>query len=119
MTSIQLDSLITDLLESVFTISRFKTCLCIRLSDYAAQCFGYRSTRCMDDKNIESVDEKYQELLDSLYNTSGEMLAEIKKDHTYKEYMYGLSEYEVEQLLEDDLFDNVVSDKNEINCLFQ
>ena len=116
MTSMQLDSLITDLLESVFTISRFRTCLCVRLSDYAAQICGYRSTRCMDESGCNTVDEKYTELLCSAYDYVHEMLERIKKPHTYQQSMYEMTECEIECLLEDTLY-NAVCFSCDINVI--
>ena len=52
MNSQQIDDRLRSMLNSLPFFSRLGTCLTIRLTDYAAQLCGYRSTRHMDDSKV-------------------------------------------------------------------
>jgi hypothetical protein len=106
----QLDDLIQKLLDGLKYCSRFGTCLGIRVADYSAQICGYRSTRQVDDNNIDDVHEQFENLMMDLDPHIQECLMCIKLPHTYKQAILEMNELEVECTLETALYEMIIFD---------
>ena len=106
----QLDKRIQSVLESLPYFSKLGTWLCIKLSDYAAQLNGCRSTRQMNDNQIADIDEQYQYLLNILLYQIHEAITLLKDDHIYKQEVLDMSDDELENLIVETLFSMTVLD---------
>lgn len=103
-----MDETLLLLLKDIKYFSRFKTCICIRLADYAAQMLGYRSTRHLDEASSDLVEELYQDLLYRLLEASYEYISLIEsRTSNYKQEILNLSIEEIELELEDILIKRV------------
>lgn len=110
MNSQQIDDRLRSMLNSLPFFSRLGTCLTIRLTDYAAQLCGCRSTRQMDDSKVKEIDEQYYELLAILQDHICNAIEYISKEHSYKENIYLLDDDSFENLIEDILFEMIIYD---------
>jgi len=106
----QLDKRIQSVLESLPYFSKLGTWLCIKLSDYAAQLNGCRSTRQMNDNQIADIDEQYQYLLNTLLYQIHEVITFLKEDHIYKQEILEMSDDELENLIIETLFSMTILD---------
>lgn len=106
----QLDKQIQSVLENLPYFSKLGTWLCIKLSDYAAQLNGCRSTRQMNDNQIADIDEQYQYLLNILLYQIHEAINLLKEDHIYKQEVLEMSDDELENLIVETLFSMTVLD---------
>jgi hypothetical protein len=106
----QLDKQIQSVLENLPYFSKLGTWLCIKLSDYAAQLNGCRSTRQMNDNQIADIDEQYQYLLDILSYQIHEAITLLKEDHIYKQEVLEMDDDELENLIVETLFSMTVLD---------
>lgn len=106
----QLDKRIQSVLESLPYFSKLGTWLCIKLSDYAAQLNGCRSTRQMNDNQIADIDEQYQYLLNTLLYQIYEAITFLKEDHIYKQEILEMSDDELENLIIETLFSMTILD---------
>lgn len=106
----QLDKRIQSVLESLPYFSKLGTWLCIKLSDYAAQLNGCRSTRQMNDNQIADIDEQYQYLLNTLLYQIHEAITFLKEDHIYKQEILEMSDDELENLIIETLFSMTILD---------
>ena len=106
----QLDKRIQSVLESLPYFSKLGTWLCIKLSDYAAQLNGCRSTRQMNDNQIADIDEQYQYLLNILSYQIHEAITLLKEDHIYKQEVLEMNDDELENLIVETLFSMTVLD---------
>ena len=66
MDSMRIDKKLIESLNDIQYISNLRTCLLVRIADYAAQLCGCRSTRQVADHQSVDVDNKYYELLHRL-----------------------------------------------------
>lgn len=114
MNSNQIDGLLLSSLDNLPYFSKTGTCLLLRLADYAAQINGFRSTRHVDEGSWKYVDDKYFELVDILKNQIYESMCYIKEDHIYNDSILELSKDEIDNLLEDTLFEMTTCDSRVI-----
>jgi len=114
MESQQVDKILLAILKDLPYFSKLGTCLCIRLSDYAAQMCGCRSTRQMNDNQVEDIDEQYHYLLDILDYHIKEAINYISVPHCYKDNILSSTEDEIEDLIIEVLFSMVVMDYKNI-----
>lgn len=108
-----MDDKLLDLLSGLtqYNNSRFKTCICIQLADYAAQMMGYRSTRQIDDSGIEDVENNYNELFDKFLTMVSEYQYLVEhRDKDYKKELESLDLLAIELLLEEALIKSVLFD---------
>lgn len=110
MNAQQIDDQIKSMLASLQFFSRLGTCLGVRLSDYAAQMNGCRSTRQIDDSRADDVEDTYNQLLTALNTNAQECIQYLNEDHSYKEEIYLYDECLLERLLEDVLFEMTIYD---------
>lgn len=108
MDSQRVDKQLLALLQSLPYFSKLGTSLCIRLSDYAAQLCGCRSTRQIVDGRSSDVSEKFELLLNDLFYTRLECIRLLDNPHTYKESVLLLSEQEIELILENAIYEIIV-----------
>lgn len=106
----QLDKRIQSVLESLPYFSKLGTWLCIKLSDYAAQLNGCRSTRQMNDNQIADIDEQYQYLLNILSYQIHEAMNFLKEEHIYKQEVLEMDDDKLENLIVETLFSMTVLD---------
>lgn len=106
----QLDKRIQSVLESLPYFSKLGTWLCIKLSDYAAQLNGCRSTRQMNDNQIADIDEQYQYLLNILSYQIHEAMNFLKEEHIYKQEVLKMDDDKLENLIVETLFSMTVLD---------
>lgn len=118
MESQQVDDRLLALLNELPYFSKLGTCLLIRLADHAAQICGCRSTRQVDDSKWEDVDEQFNILVMILSDITYELKEFIKLPHIYKEFIYTISEEDLELYLEDILYYAVAYDEDLIYKLF-
>lgn len=114
MDSVRIDKKLIESLNDIQYISNLRTCLLVRIADYAAQLCGCRSTRQVADHQSVDVDNKYYELLHRLLYNIPECYDYINNDHTYKESILQLNDDELELLLEDALFEMIQFDNHAI-----
>ena len=114
MDSMRIDKKLIESLNDIQYISNLRTCLLVRIADYAAQLCGCRSTRQVADHQSVDVDNKYYELLHRLLYNIPECYDYIKHDHIYKESIPQLNDDELELLLEDALFEMIQFDNHAI-----
>lgn len=82
----------------------------IRLSDYAAQINGFRSTRQMNENKIEEIDEQYNYLLRILEYQIAEAVDYLNKEHIYNKDILDLNDNLLEDLLLETLFNMTIMD---------
>lgn len=99
-----IDNKLKSLLYNAKCFSKLHTCLEIRISDYAAQLCGCRSTRQIDDNISEDIEIKYNELMNLLYENILYCLSFLEKDHVYTNKVLDFSDDFLEQYLEDTLY---------------
>ena len=114
MDSMRVDKKLIESLNDIQYISNLRTCLLVRIADYAAQLCGCRSTRQVADHQSVDVDNKYYELLHRLLYNIPECYDYINNDHIYKESILQLNDDELELLLEDALFEIIQFDNHSI-----
>lgn len=114
MDSMRIDKKLIESLNDIQYISNLRTCLLVRIADYAAQLCRCRSTRQVADHQSVDVDNKYYELLHRLLYNIPECYDYINNDHTYKESILQLNDDELELLLEDALFEMIQFDNHAI-----
>ena len=105
-----IDAKLLSLLKDLPYFSRLGTCISIRLEDYAAQLCGCRSTRYVDDFHYADVNQQFDLLINNLYLTVRECISYIETEHSYKPYIYEMTDLEIEQLLENVLYEMVFFD---------
>lgn len=110
----RIDKKLIESLNDIQYISNLRTCLLVRIADYAAQLCGCRSTRQVADHQSVDVDNKYYELLHRLLYNIPECYDYINNDHIYKESILQLNDDELELLLEDALFEMIQFDNHAI-----
>jgi hypothetical protein len=110
MNAKRLDDLIQNLLSGLPYFSRLGTCIGIRLSDYASQLCGCRSSRQIDDGQVEEVSEQFELLMEDLIPHIQECLLYIKSTHNYRPFILEMSEQDIEVLLETALYEMVIFD---------
>lgn len=108
------DTLILSLLKNFPYFSTVAASLSVRLSDYAAQLVGFRSTRQVNALSKDLVSERHSLLLNSLYFHVREVIRYIENPHVYKEGIENLSSDDLELLLENALYEMVVFDDRRI-----
>ena len=99
-----IDNKLKYLLYDAKGFSKLHTCLEIRISDYAAQLCGCRSTRQINDNVLEDIEIKYNELMNSLYDNILKCLSFLEKDHVYNNKVLDFDDDSFEQYLEDTLY---------------
>lgn len=104
MTGQQVDDKLLALLNDLPYFSRLGVCLSVRISDYAAQLCGCRSSRQVDDNITEEVSNQFNLLIDELYLYIDECRNYISQHHIYKEYILSMSDDALEEHLESTLF---------------
>ena len=114
MDSQQVDERLLVLLNDLQYFSRLKTCLQIRLADYAAQQCGCRSTRQISDSVADEVEENYSYLLNLLPYYTYECIKYIKAPHSYKPEILMMDDNGIEDLLEAALFNMIIFDCSRI-----
>lgn len=114
MDSMRIDKKLIESLNDIQYISNLRTCLLVRIADYAAQLCGCRSTRQVADHQSVDVDNKYYELLHRLLYNIPECYDYINNEHKYKESILRLNDDELELLLEDALFEIIQFDNHSI-----
>ena len=114
MNSQQVDEQLLVLLNDLQYFSRLKTCLQIRLADYAAQQCGCRSTRQILDSVADEVEENYSYLLNLLPYYTYECIKYINESHTFKQEILDLDDMGIEDTLEAALFNMIIFDCSRI-----
>ena len=104
----EVDYKLLQLLNNLPYFSNIGTCLLIRLADHAAQLNGFRSTRYVNDNSWKDVDENYIELVNRLNYNIYEATNYLKNDHVYSDFIFSLTESELDDLLEDTLFNMTI-----------
>ena len=113
------DSKLIHLLNEMNSFSVMKTCLLIRLADYAAQLCGCRSTRQVDDEYKNKVEDEFEALVELLYSHIEYSFEAINSKHEFLTEILSMNDNELEVLLEDTLYEMTVYDcKNIFNERF-
>lgn len=107
MDQASVDRKLLTLLQDFQYFSLLRTSLLVKISDYAAQLCGCRSTRQIADTCRDEFESQYSMLMNTLYCQFIECVRYIEGDHIYKEVILSLDEKELEQLLENTLFEMV------------
>lgn len=111
-----IDDKLISMLKLLTIASRLRTCLDIRLADYASQTLGYRSTRHVRGDERDAVEDVFEDLINTLHYISNECITIISREHTYKPTILQMDEYQLELLLETTLYECVVYDTTKIFC---
>ena len=114
MDSQQVDARLLELLDDLQYFSKLKTCLQIRLADYAAQQCGCRSTRQIRDSVADEIEENYSYLLNLMSYYVYECVKYIKASHLYRPEVLSMDDNGIEDLLEAALFNMVIFDSSRI-----
>lgn len=101
------DDKLLSMLDVMIIGSRIRTCLNIRLADYASQLLGYRSTRHVRVDDRDNVEDVFLELTNLLIATIYECIDSIHHPHVYKSEILDLDDLSFELKLEDVLFECV------------
>lgn len=104
----QVDEALLYMLNDLSYFSRLRTCLQIRLADFAAQMCGFRSTRQIPDNFIDDVEDNYSLLLNELESNVNEFKSILSINHIYKSDILELEDLDLELLLEDILYEMTV-----------
>ena len=111
VSEMSIDEKLLTLLDELQFTSQLKTSLCIQLADYAAQRFGYRSTRQVNEKDSDKVEDEFSQLLSSLLNISYELRQFIESNSlNYKEEIKNLSDTDLQNRLESTLLRAIIFD---------
>lgn len=106
-----IDEKLLTLLDELQFTSQLKTSICIQLADYAAQRFGYRSTRQINEKDSDKVEDEFSLLLSSLLNISYELRQLIESNSlNYKEEIKDLNDTDLQNRLESTLIRAIIFD---------
>lgn len=110
MNSQHVDNKLLALLKDLPYFSRLGTSLSISLADHAAQLCGCRSSRQVDDNNLDDVSDQFDTLINNLRTHIHECILYIEDDHTYKQSIFEMCDSELEILLESTLYEMICLD---------
>lgn len=106
----EIDDLLLTELKYMLIGSRMRTCLSIKLGDFAAQLLGYRNSRHIPSNDKDEVEDTFIELTSKLISISYHLQDLLQAEHKYKASIYSLSSEELEILLEDSIYDAAIYD---------
>lgn len=106
----EIDDLLLTELKYMLIGSRMRTCLNIKIGDFASQCLGYRNSRHIPGNDKDAVEDVFIELTSKLFSISYHLQDLLQTEHKYKASIYSLSSEELEILLEDSIYDAVIYD---------
>lgn len=99
-----IDEKLKYMLHSAEGFSRLNTCLSVRLSDYAAQLCGCRSSRQISDYASEDIEIEYNNLINRLHDNIIECLSYLENDHVYNDNVMSFNDETLSKYLEDVLY---------------
>lgn len=103
-----IDDKLIEMLNVLPIASRLRTCLNLRLSDFAAQRLGYRSVCHVKGSDRLAVEDIFKNLINTLIYVTYECVSKINQEHTYQSFIYDLCDFDLEVMLEDTLY-NIVT----------
>lgn len=99
-----IDEQLRRMLHDAEGFSQLNTCLGIRLSDYAAQLCGCRSTRQISDGVVDDVELEFFSLINRLHDNIAECLSYLDSNHVYNNKVVSFNNSQLESYLEDVLY---------------